>query len=96
MENLPILQDKKYLKVILDFANDELDLLPTLNDIAAKYMCFIEDGDDGERYSFTMLDEHVAVMLKETKEKILLMSKVVTILSDTFEQQEYLMPDYED
>jgi hypothetical protein len=43
-----------------------------------------------------MIADNVAVMLKETKEKELIMSRVVTILSDTFEKTEYLLPGFED
>lgn len=92
---LPILKNVKHLKTIKDFVNNELELLPTLNDIAEKYTSFINEVD-GEKYSFTIIADNVAVMFKETKEKVLLMSKVVTILSDTFEKMEYLLPDYED
>jgi hypothetical protein len=93
--DLPVLEDVKHLKTIKDFVINELEFLPTLNDIAEKYTSFINEVD-GERYSFTIIADHVAVMLKETKEKNLLMSKVVTILSDTFEKTEYILPDSED
>lgn len=92
---LPILKNVKHLKTIKDFVNNELELLPTLNDIAEKYTSFINEVD-GEKYSFTIIADNVAVMFKETKEKVLLMSKVVTILSNSFEKTEYLLPDYED
>jgi hypothetical protein len=93
--DLPILENETYLNIIMDFINNELELLSTLNDVAEKYTSFINEVD-GERYSFTMLTDNVAIMLKETKEKDLMMSRVVTILSDTFEKTEYLLPDSED
>jgi hypothetical protein len=93
--DLPILEDEQCLSIIINFINNELELLPTLNDVAEKYTSFINEVD-GERYSFTMIADNVAVMLKETKEKELIMSRVVTILSDTFEKTEYLLPGFED
>jgi hypothetical protein len=89
--DIPVLEDPKHLKVIQDFVNNEIQFSPTLNDIAEKYTSFINEVN-GERYSFTMISDHVAVNLKETVEKNLLMSKVVTILSDTFERTDYLLP----
>jgi hypothetical protein len=93
--DIPVLEDPKHLKVIQDFVNNDLQFSPTLNDIAEKYTSFINEVD-GERYSFTMISDHVAVNLKETIEKNLFMSKVVTILSDTFERTNYMLPDNED
>lgn len=87
---LPILKNKKYIKIIKDFIDNELDNLPTLNDIAANYVSFITEKD-GERYSFTMIDDHVGISIKEDKDKNIFVSKIITIISDTFERTNYIL-----
>jgi hypothetical protein len=102
MDNeIPVLKNPKHLKIIKNFVINDLQSSPNLNDIAEKYTSFINEVN-GERYSFTMISDHVAVNLKEVMglnfigEKKLFMSKVVTIISDTFERTNYMLPDNED